>query len=96
MPSAPPGAVADGRRGHYDVTMKRSRRTMTAATFKARCLALLDEVAASGERIVITKRGRPVAELGPLGGSPRKSLRGSVLFYGDIISPIDEPWEADR
>jgi len=82
--------------GHYDVTMKPSRRIVTAAAFKARCLAMLDEVASSGERIVITKRGQPVAELGPVSRSPRKSMRGSVLHYGDVISPIDAKWETGR
>ena len=39
--------------------------TINASDFKARCLAILDRVAATGERVVILKRGRPVAELGP-------------------------------
>jgi prevent-host-death family protein len=40
-------------------------RTIKAGEFKAKCLALLDEVAASGETIEITKRGKVVARLGP-------------------------------
>lgn len=36
--------------------------TVTASDFKARCLALLDRVQETGERIVIPKRGRPVAD----------------------------------
>jgi prevent-host-death family protein len=38
-------------------------REVKAGEFKAKCLALLDEVAATGEPIVITKRGKPVARL---------------------------------
>ena len=89
-------AVEPDLEGHYDVTMKPGpRRTMTAAIFKARCLKVLDDVAMHGGRVVITKRGRPVAELGPVGRQPRKSLRGSVRVYGDIVSPLDEQWEVD-
>ena len=40
--------------------------TIAAGEFKARCLQLLDAVAASGEPLTITKRGRPVARLVPL------------------------------
>jgi prevent-host-death family protein len=40
-------------------------RTMSAAVFKARCLQVMDQVAATGESVVVTKRGTPVAQLGP-------------------------------
>jgi prevent-host-death family protein len=79
--------------------MERLMRTVKASEFKAKCLQLMDEVAASGEPLVVTKRGRPVAELRPAGGR-RKSLlglhEGQVRILGDIISPLDEPWEADE
>ncbi len=39
--------------------------TLNATDFKARCLAILDRVAETGERVVILKRGQPVAEPGP-------------------------------
>lgn len=51
---------------------------MPASTFKATCLAVLDEVAATGATIVVTKRGKPVARLMPL--EPPESLEGSVTF----------------
>lgn len=41
-------------------------RTMTAAKFRATCLAVMDEVAKTREPVEITKRGRPVARLAPL------------------------------
>jgi prevent-host-death family protein len=57
-------------------------RTMTASYFRARCLKLMDEVAAGGEAIVITKRGRPVAELLPLDGSEALQIEPErQLFY---------------
>ena len=40
-------------------------RTITASEFRARCLQLMNEVAATGEEIIITKRGRPVCRLTP-------------------------------
>ena len=40
-------------------------RTVKASEFKANCLKLMDEVAESGEEIVITKNGRPVSRLLP-------------------------------
>lgn len=71
-------------------------RTIPASRFRARCLALLDEVKATGEEIIITRRGKPVARLVPVEEETWKSLIGSVLWQDDdIISPIDEEWEAE-
>ena len=52
--------------------------TIAAGEFKARCLALLDRVAATGEALVVTKRGRPVARVVPARAPNPPSLRGSV------------------
>lgn len=66
--------------------------------FKAKCLHIIDEVSRTGEPLVITKHGRPVAQLVPL--PPAKPLfgmlKGSVLHEGDIVSSTGESWEADR
>jgi prevent-host-death family protein len=70
------------------------KRHVPAGEFKAKCLALLDEVAEKGEEIVVTKRGRPVACLVPI--ESQRTLRGSIVTQGDLISPIDEEWEAGR
>lgn len=69
-------------------------REIAAGEFKSKCLALLDEVARTGETLIVTKRGKPVAKLTPVDAPP--SLIGSVLYEGDIISPIDVEWEANR
>lgn len=64
-------------------------RTIPATRFKAECLQLLDDVAASGETIIVTKRGKPVARLLPL--APPESLEGSVTFLVDdeeFIAPL--------
>lgn len=70
--------------------------TIAAGEFKTKCLKLLDRVAEQRETLVITKYGKPVAQLVPM--PPEKNIigamRGSVLWEGDIISPIDVEWEA--
>ncbi len=76
--------------------------TINASEFKAKCLAILDEVSATGEAIVILKRGKPVAQLIPPTGSetalPQDSLRGTVTFHGDVLEPVlpPEAWEAEQ
>jgi prevent-host-death family protein len=72
-------------------------RTIKASEFKAKCLAIMDEVAKTGQAVVITKNGKPVAELVP--HQPRKKnargiLKDRLFITGDIISPIDVEWEA--
>lgn len=62
-------------------------KTMPAAKFKAQCLALLDRVTAEG--IVITKHGKPVAKLVPLGAESASligSLEGKIRIKGDLLS----------
>ena len=72
-------------------------RTMKASEFKARCLALMDEIAESGEEIIITKHGKPVAKLAPCEdrSSSRFGRGGDIVILGDIIEPIDVEWEAE-
>ena len=69
-----------------------------ASEFKAKCLALMDEVASTGEGVLITKNGKPVAELRPHAGKRPKSPfglhKGLIETHGDIISPIDVEWDA--
>ncbi len=65
-----------------------------AGEFKAKCLSLLDEVAETGETLVVTKRGKPVARVLPF-EEPRP-LRGSILHEEDLVSPLGESWDADR
>lgn len=71
--------------------------TMIAAgEFKSKCLKLLDQVAQKRETLVITKHGKPVAHVVPVPAAKNiiGAMRGSVLWEGDIISPIDVEWEA--
>jgi prevent-host-death family protein len=70
---------------------------MNASDFKARCLAVLDEVARSGEPVTILKRGKAVAMLVPAVGRsqeyPQQDLAGTVTVVGDIVSPVVAPRE---
>lgn len=68
-----------------------------ASQFKARCLALLDEVAETHVPIVVTKRGTPVARLVPLDEVEPESLLGSVRYDSedDLVAPVDDSWDAD-
>jgi prevent-host-death family protein len=75
------------------MTMKRLRQ-MRAGDFKAKCLAVLDEVAATKGEVVITKRGRPVARLVPLEQPNDEPLVGLIEEQGDLVSPIDASWDA--
>lgn len=73
--------------------MKYARVTIPAGQFKARCLGILDQVARTGETVIVTKRGKPVAKVVPVEEKPRKSLRGSVTVLGDIVGPIGVDWD---
>lgn len=71
--------------------------SITATQFKARCLALLDDVA-DGEEIVVTKRGKPVARVVPVEERVH-DLRGSIsqlVSDEELIAPIDLEWDAER
>jgi prevent-host-death family protein len=70
--------------------------TIPAGEFKAKCLKLLDQVAEKRETLVITKHGKPVAEVRPVPeqGDFVGSMRGTGEILGDIISPIDVEWDA--
>lgn len=76
-------------------------RSIRASEFKAKCLAILDEVERTGEAVTILKRGRPVARLVPPileeGAYPQHSLFGTVEFLGDVVEPAlpADAWESE-
>ena len=73
-------------------------QTIKASEFKARCLKLMDDVAESGNQIVITKNGRPVSRLVPYRSKPKAPFgrdRDRIRILGDIVEPIDPKWEPE-
>ena len=80
-------------------------RTMKASEFKAKCLKLMDEVADTGEEIVITKNGRPVSRLAPYRQKPRTLFgadKSRYPFLQEVVDALDRGegtnvvWEAER
>lgn len=70
-------------------------KTVSAAKFKEQCLALLDTVEPEG--LLITKRGKPVARLLPVGGAPAAligCLRHKLRIRGDVLS-TGVAWDSD-
>lgn len=71
---------------------------ISASEFKARCLALLDQVHEGGEPVVVTKRGKVLARLVPAGDvdeRPWARLRGTATWHGDPLAPVVDEDEVD-
>ena len=70
-------------------------KRMAAGSFKAHCLAVMDEVQAKRETVVITKRGKPVAKLIPADKDTDEIynfMRGKGRVVGDVVSPAIKDW----
>jgi prevent-host-death family protein len=76
--------------------------TVAVSKFKATCLALLERVRKTGEPILVTKRGVPIAQVvPPPPPEPKESafgaLKGTAEEIEDIVEPLPaEEWEALR
>lgn len=71
-------------------------RIIKASEFKAKCLKIMEEVAATGEPVLITKKGVPLTQLVPARRRPGSlfgALKGSIGVTGDIIAPVDAEWK---
>ena len=69
-------------------------RTIPAAQFRDRCLKLLDEVQATGEKLIVTKHGRPVAAIVPAVETPVGSVIGwsdDIRIDADLTEPAVPP-----
>ena len=76
---------------------------MAISKFKAKCLAIIERVRKTGEPVLITRRGEPVAQVVPPPPPEPKvksafgSMRGTVREIGDITEPLPpEDWEVLR
>ena len=72
-------------------------RVVTATEFKARCLALIDEVQRTRQNLLVTRHGKPVAEITP--HSPNETdrtnpLKDSIVYQDDLVTPIDVGWDS--
>ena len=67
-------------------------KTIAAGTFKATCLAVMDEVQSKREPVLITKNGKPVAQLVPVQAEQKDPIfgfyKGKLKITGDIIAPV--------
>jgi prevent-host-death family protein len=73
---------------------------VSISKFKATCLALLDKVKRTGQSILITRRGEPIAEVIPPPPSDKPlswlgSFQHTGRITGDIVSPASDSkeWE---
>ena len=87
--------VATKRKPAQKASVTKHNREIAAGEFKARCLAIIDEVNDTGVEVVITKRGKPAAKLVPVEKTSVDSLfgrlNGIVKIVGDpddLVKPI--------
>ena len=75
-------------------------KTIAAGQFKTKCLALLDEVARTREPLLVTKHGKPVAQVVPLSPQeyklPENPLKGTIVYDRNIVDPVETVWDSDR
>jgi prevent-host-death family protein len=76
------------------------KQTFGVAEFKARCLELLEDVGTRGDEIIITKRGKPIAQIGPIRPEApdlKGMYAGRMKIVGDIVNfNLADEWEAAR
>jgi prevent-host-death family protein len=78
--------------GHIEIPMN-----IPAGVFKAQCLKLMEQVEKTRQPVVITKHGRPVAQLAPVPPAAPALfgyMKDTLKIRGDIMAPIDEKWSA--
>ena len=73
-------------------------RRIRATDFRTRCLEILDEVHATGDSVVVTRRGKPIVKIvrvAPTGGDIFGFMKDKAEIVGDIESPIPE-WSTGK
>ncbi|HTR01125.1 MAG TPA: type II toxin-antitoxin system Phd/YefM family antitoxin [Candidatus Acidoferrum sp.] len=72
---------------------------MPVSEFKTHCLAVLSRLERTGQPLLLTRHGKPVAELRlPAPAQARAvfgSMKGLFAIVGDIVAPTGERWEAE-
>lgn len=74
---------------------------MAISKFKAQCLAVLERVRQTGQPLLVTRRGDPVAQIVPPptpepgSASGFGCMRGTAREHADLLEPLPpEDWEA--
>ena len=72
-------------------------KTVKISEFKAKALAIMDEVARTGAPVLVTRRGKPLVKVEPCDTRPAANqlgaLRNVTKVGGDIVSPVFDEWE---
>ena len=66
--------------------------TISLEEFLNNPLAALREIAASEKVFILTENGQPILDIRPWRSCPDEKLRGSVIYCGDIVSPVADPF----
>ena len=91
----PPGAVTSFRH-RYNQSMSPQPESIATEELGAQGAAVVDRMLSTGQPLTILRDGKPIARLVPVRDDPRRRLRGSIVWQGDVISPIDEKWDAEQ
>lgn len=76
--------------------------TLLVSDFKARCLGVLDRVHTHSETVLITRRGKPLAKIVPVGGAGAGrrvlgTMAGESVAKGDLVhTGLGRDWESAR
>jgi prevent-host-death family protein len=88
--------VYTGLRGNVEMrTSKKSLQQIAISEFKAKCLALLEEVQKTKIPLRVTRRGKPIADVIPAAPETEErnwlgSMSGTIEIRGDAVSPVIE------
>ena len=68
-------------------------KEVAISELKANCLAMLEEVEKAKESLLVTKFGKPVAEIRPPSPTQKEggwlgSMKGEIQFLGNILLPV--------
>lgn len=66
--------------------------TMTLEAFLANPLAAIREIAASEKVFILTENGEPILDMRPWRSVPIEELRGSIIYCGDVVTPVEDPF----
>ena len=86
-------------RGRVAIAMEKNPMNIDITEFTANCLKLIDEVATTHQRLVISMGGKPLVEVVPIVDETPNSLfgymKGTVTIHGDTVAPSGEVWSAE-